>query len=68
MKIPKYVEGLLEQRLELANKLLYVDELITHWLHDNLIHPDWEDYNRGKNILIDPECSIDRIRESIEEA
>ena len=68
MKIPKYVEGLLEQRLELANKLLYVDELITHWLNDNLIHPDMNDYNKGKNIIIDPECSIDRIRKYIEEA
>lgn len=65
MKIPKYINKLLDRRARLAEDLNSVDCMITNWITDNNIDVEEYDYNTGVEMYANPYASADRIREAI---
>ena len=67
MKIPKYVEKLIERRAKLADDLNSVDNQLTSWLEKNGLLDKVEEYDvmTGCEMYVNPYASADRIREAI---
>lgn len=67
MKIPKYVEKLIERRAKLADDLNSVDNQLTSWLEKNNLLDKVEEYDvmTGCEMYVNPYASADRIREVI---
>lgn len=67
MKIPKYVEKLIERRAKLASDLNSVDSQLTSWLEKNNLLDKVEEYDvmTGCEMYVNPYASADRIREVI---
>ena len=65
MKIPKYIEGLLDRRARLAADLNSVDYKITKWIEDNAIAVEEYDYNTGVEMYANPYASAKRIKDAI---
>lgn len=67
MKIPKYVEKLIERRAKLASDLNSVDNQLTSWLEKNNLLDKVEEYDvmTGCEMYVNPYASADRIREVI---
>lgn len=67
MKIPKYVEKLIERRAKLADDLNSVDNQLTSWLEKNGLLDKVEEYDvmTGCEMYVNPYTSADRIREAI---
>ena len=65
MKIPKYINKLLDRRVRLAEDLNSADCKITKWITDNDIEVEEYDYNTGVEMYANPDTSVDRIREAI---
>lgn len=68
MKIPNYIDELLERRAKAAETFMSVDLKISEWLDKNNIDVGSDDIGTGACSLCEPYCSIDNIRKCIEEA
>ena len=66
MKIPKYINKLLDRRVRLAEDLNSVDCKITKWITNNNIEVEEYEYNTGVEMYANPYASADRIRKAIE--
>ena len=65
MKIPKYIDKLLDRRAKLALGLIDVDFVVSDWIEKNGIEVASEDYLTGVEMYSNPIDSADRIREAI---
>ena len=65
MKIPKYINDLLNKRTKCANDFLYFDHKISEWIEKNGIDVPLEDYGTGARSLFEPEDSAETIRQCI---
>lgn len=65
MKIPKYIEQLLDRRARLAADLNSVDCISTKWIEDNAIVVEDYDYNTGVEMYANPYASVRRIKDAI---
>ena len=65
MKIPKYIEKALEQRVKAAEKFNETDNLISRWLEEKGIEVEIYDTHGGVDSIVNPDASADRIREAI---
>lgn len=65
MKIPKYIENLLDRRAKIAYDLDDIDYKLTQWINKNEIDVDPADYCNGVEIYEAPYESVERIKEAI---
>lgn len=65
MKIPKYVERLIQKRENLANELDTVMHELDEWLDSHDIETSPEDTHEGAELYMNPEDSANRIRQAI---
>ena len=68
MKIPKYVEKLIDRRARLAGALMEVCWELDEWLDKNGVEAEMEDTHGGVEIYTTPYDSAKRIRQVIREA
>lgn len=68
MKIPKYIDDLLERRAKAAMDFIAADVKISAWLDQHNIVVSADDINTGALSLCEPYNSIDNIRNCIEES
>lgn len=66
MKIPKYIDELLDRRAKLAELLNTVDYKVTKWIDEHGIEVEDYDYATGVEMYANPYASADRIRKAIE--
>lgn len=65
MKIPKYIDKLIERRAKLAEDLNSADHLLTEFIVKNKIDAEEYDYSTGVEMYANPCASAERIREAI---
>lgn len=65
MRIPKYIDELLDRRARLAMLLNYVDCEVTKWIDKHGIEVESYDYATGCEMYANPYESADRIRKAI---
>lgn len=65
MKIPKYIEDLIERRVRAAKDLQKYDRKLTDWLISHNIPVDDEDYLMGYEVYTNPKASAQRILTAI---
>lgn len=54
MKIPKYIDEALHKRTSSACKLLKYDEIVTKFIDKHHIGVDFEDYDGGCEMFLNP--------------
>lgn len=67
MKIPKYIEKLIERRAELAVLLNYADHKLIGWLEKNGVEVKEYDICSGCEMYINPWDSANRIKQAIKD-
>lgn len=67
MKIPKYIDKLLEKRAKAALDFTDADSQLVEWLDKNKIKVGSDHISSGACSLLEPYSSIDYIRECISE-
>lgn len=65
MKIPKYVQKLIDRRCKLADELAAVSYALDVWLDENKIQCEMYDTHTGVEIYCDPYSSKQRIINAI---
>lgn len=65
MKIPKYIDEMLERRAKVAETYNALDFEISTWLTKNDIEAEDYDVHGGVEGLVNPRASIARIRQCI---
>lgn len=65
MKIPKYIDKLLEKRAKLAFNFMVVDSQIAEWLEKNQVEVSGDHILSGACSICEPYSSIDIIRQAI---
>lgn len=65
MKIPKYIDMLLEKRAKSAMDFMNCDSKIVEWLEKNNVEVSTDHILSGACSLIEPYSSINHIRECI---
>ena len=65
MKIPKYVQKLIDRRCKLADELAEVSYALDVWLDENRIQCETYDTHTGIEIYFDPYSSKQRIINAI---
>lgn len=65
MKIPKYIDEALKKRTKSACKIIEYDEIITNFIDKYNIDVDFEDYNGGCEMFLNPYDSEEAIRNAI---
>lgn len=65
MKIPKYVQKLIDRRCKLADELAEVSYALDVWLDENGIQCEMYDTHTGVEIYCDPYSSKQRIINAI---
>ena len=65
MKIPKYVQRLIDRRCKLADELAEVSYALDVWLDENGIQCETYDTHTGVEIYCDPYSSKQRIINAI---
>jgi hypothetical protein len=68
MKIPKYIDKLIDRRSRLASALIDVCGELDDWLEKNGVDTEMEDTRGGVEIYVNPYSSAERIRQAIREA
>jgi len=68
MKIPKYVQKLIDRRCSLANDLAEVSYNLDNWLDKNNIECEYWDTHTGTEIYCNPAESRIRIMDAISKA
>lgn len=66
MKIPKYIEALIEKRKKLATELISTDWKLSEWLEKNGVDVEAYDIRGGCEMYVNPWASADRIKRAIE--
>lgn len=67
MKIPKYIEKLIEKRAELAGLLNHADYKLAEWLEKNGVEVEEYDIYGGCEIYVNPADSAKRVKKAIED-
>ena len=67
MKIPKYIEKLIERRAGLAVLLNYADRKLGDWLEKNGVEVEGYDMYGGCEMYANPRNSAERIKQAIED-
>ena len=67
MKIPKYIEKLINRRANLASQFREVDNKLSKWIEDNGIELDGSDYYGGVESLMNPWDSTRRVEQAIKD-
>lgn len=67
MKIPKYIEKLMERRAGLAVLLNHADCKLAEWLEKNGVEVEEYDIYGGCEMYVNPWSSADRIKQAIED-
>lgn len=67
MRIPKYIEKLINTRANLASQFNNADYRLSKWLDKNGIKADNCDFHGGVEALVNPWASADRIKQAIED-
>lgn len=65
MKIPKYIENLIDRRAGLAALLNHADRKLGEWLEKNGINVEEYDIHGGCEMYVNPWASADRIKQAI---
>lgn len=65
MKIPKYIDDALVKRRKAAIKLLDYDSIVTTFINNNQLDVDFEDYDGGCEIFLNPYDSEQAVRQAI---
>ena len=65
MKIPKYIEKLLDRRAKIGNELLEIDWKITEFINKYEIEAEDYDYCTGVEMYSNPYASARRVKEAI---
>lgn len=65
MKIPKYIEKALDDRVKAADKLNSADLIISEFIEKHDINVEDYDYRDGVEAIVNPDASAERIREAI---
>ena len=65
MEIPKYIDGLIDERAFYAKKLLERDSELSWWIDRNGIEVRALDYDGGIEVYVNPTASAERIRQAI---
>ena len=68
MRIPKYIEALIQRRADLAFNLSIADYKLCEWLDKNGIIVEDYDIMTGCEMYVNPYDSARRIRQAIREA
>lgn len=66
MKIPKYIEVLIEKREKLAAELISTDWKLSEWLEKNEVDVEECDTRGGCEMYVNPFASAIRIKQAIE--
>lgn len=66
MKIPKYIDELLESRAKAAERFNHYDFILSEWLDKNEIDVESCDSHGGVESLVNPWASAQRVRRAIE--
>lgn len=66
MKIPKYIEKLIEKRARLAALLNQTDGELANWIEKNGIEVETYDIYGGCEMYVNPWSSAARIKQAIE--
>lgn len=66
MKIPKYIEVLIEKREKLAAELISTDWKLSEWLEKNGVDVEECDTRGGCEMYVNPWDSAARIKRAIE--
>lgn len=66
MKIPKYIEALIEKRKKLASELISTDWKLSEWLEKNGVDIEEYDTRGGCEMYVNPCASASRIKQAIE--
>lgn len=67
MKIPKYIEKLIEKRAGLAVLLNHTDHKLVEWLEKNSVEVEEFDKYWGCEMYVNPWISADRIKQAIKD-
>lgn len=67
MKIPKYIEKLIEKRARLAVLLNYTDRKLADWLEKNGVGVEGYDIYGGCEMYANPRNSAERIKQAIKD-
>lgn len=65
MKIPKYIDEALHKRTSCACKLLKYDDIVTNFIDKHHIGVDFEDYDGGCEMFLNPYDSEQAVRQAI---
>lgn len=65
MRIPKYIDEALKKRTQCARKLLECDDIVTNFIDKYHIDVDYEDYDGGCEMFINPYESEEAVRQAI---
>ncbi len=65
MKIPKYIDKLINTRANLASQFCDADHRLSKWLIKNGIEVDSCDFQGGVESLVNPWDSAERVRQAI---
>ena len=68
MKIPKYIDELLDRRARCAESFIECDSKIAEWLENNNIDVSPDDIRTGACSLVEPWSSAYSVMEAIENA
>ena len=66
MKIPKYIEKLIDRRASYADEITSIDIKLDRWLYENGIEVEEYDICGGAEEYVNPWDSAQRIKEAIE--
>lgn len=67
MKIPKYIEKLINTRANLASQFNNADYRLSKWLDKNGIEAESCDFHGGVEALVNPWDSAKRVKQAIED-
>lgn len=67
MKIPKYIENLIDRRAGLAVLLKHADHKLGEWLEKNGVNVEGYDIYGGCEMYVNPWNSADRIKQAIKD-
>lgn len=65
MRIPKYIDEALKKRTQYARKLLECDDIVTNFIDKYHIGVDFEDYDGGCEMFVNPYESEEAVRQAI---
>ena len=68
MEIPKYIDNMIEQRANSAERFNHYDYELSEWLEKNNVITESCDTRGGVEAIVNPYASASRIRQAIREA